>query len=240
MRLKEFVLECIDSHCGGIEYGVLRDAVSATGEYSLLSLNTIIYRLIKERRIEKTPDSIIRMIQPISEKFSLSLDEETVELYRKLKSKFPFSAISMWNTGAIGSLLHDVPDSDILVVSVDKDIMPTFMDVLENVTDRLAFYDTDKFNVERFSSVRNIIVVSQLVSQAPLQEKDGITYPKIEKILVDILCENSLSFLSGSQAYDIYTEAFNRYDINRKALLRYAGRRSRTEEVKTILNEIDR
>ena len=163
-----------------------------------------------------------------------------IALYKRIKERFPFSTICMWNTDSIINLMHDVPGNDIWVINAEKDILPAFMDVLENMTNRLAFYDTDKSNVERFSSSKDILVVSQLVSQAPLREDNGITYPRIEKILVDILCENSLHFLSGSQAYDIYTTAFEKYDINKKALLRYAGRRSRAEEVKTILEEIGR
>ena len=232
------VIGHISTYSDGIPYEVLSDAITTTGRYSVPSLNTTLYRLSKEGRIVKTKDGNIKLVN--AKEFSISLDEEMIALYKRIKERFPFSAICMWNTDSIINLMHDVPGNDIWVINAEKDILPAFMDVLENMTNRLAFYDTDKSNVERFSSSKDILVVSQLVSQAPLREDNGITYPRIEKILVDILCENSLHFLSGSQAYDIYTTAFEKYDINKKALLRYAGRLSRAEEVKTILEEIGR
>ena len=232
------VIGYTSNYSDGIPYGVLSDVVTTTGRYSVPSLNTTLYRLSKEGRIVKTKDGNIKLVN--AKEFSISLDEEMIALYKRIKERFPFSTICMWNTDSIINLMHDVPGNDIWVINAEKDILPAFMDVLENMTNRLAFYDTDKSNVERFSSSKDILVVSQLVSQAPLREDNGITYPRIEKILVDILCENSLHFLSSSQAYDIYTTAFEKYDINKKALLRYAGRRNRTEEVKTILEEIGR
>lgn len=237
MGLKEMVIGYTSNYSDGIPYGVLSDVVT-TGRYSVPSLNTTLYRLSKEGRIVKTKDGNIKLVS--AKEFSVSLDEEMVALYKRIKERFPFSNICMWNTDSIINLMHDVPGNDICIINVEKDILPAFMDALENMTNRLSFYDTDKSNIERFSSSKNILVVSQLVSQAPLREVNGITYPRIEKILVDIICENSLHFLAGSQAYDIYATAFEKYNINKKALLRYAGRRSRTEEVKTILEEIGR
>ena len=38
----------------------------------------------------------------------------------------------------------------------------------------------------------------------------------------------------------IYAAAFDRYAVSRKTLLRYAGRRNRTETVNTILKEIEK
>lgn len=238
MGLKDLVIGYTSNYSDGIPYGVLSDVVTTTGGYSIPSLNTTLYRLSKEGRIEKTKDGNIKLLK--AKDFSVLLDEENVSLYKRIKERFPFSTICMWNTDSIINLMHDVPGNDLCIINVEKDILSTFLDVLETLTDRLAFYDTDKSNIRRFSSSKGVLVISQLVSQAPLREDNGITYPRIEKILVDILCENALHFLSGSQAYDIYDAAFEKYDINKKALLRYAGRRSRAEEVNTILEEIER
>ena len=49
-----------------------------------------------------------------------------------------------------------------------------------------------------------------------------------------------MSEASGSEAYAIYAAAFDRYAVSRKTLLRYAGRRNRTETVNTILKEIEK
>ena len=77
-----------------------------------------------------------------------------------------------------------------------------------------------------------------MVSQAPTMDIVGVTVPSLEKILVDILCDNALRAMTGSQAYEIYSATFDRFNVEKKKLLRYAGRRNRKQEVEKILKEI--
>lgn len=117
-------------------------------------------------------------------------------------------------------------------------VPPMVADALENLTSSLILRDSEKSTLTRLAAGREIVVVTPQVSQAPVEVLDGITVPTLEKILVDILSDNALHALTGSEAYAIYSTAFDRYAVSRKTLLRYAGRRNRTDAVNTIMKEI--
>ena len=148
--------------------------------------------------------------------------------------------ISIWHTDAILSLMHDIPNISLTIVGAERLAADSVADALENLTGSLILRDSEKSTLTRLAAGRELVVVTPQVSQAPVEVSDGVTVPTLEKILVDILCDNALHALTGSEAYAIYAAAFDRYAVSRKTLLRYGGRRNRTEAVNTILKEIEK
>jgi len=53
--------------------------------------------------------------------------------------------------------------------------------------------------------------------------------------LVDILDDIEFSFLQGSELHYAYITIFERHNINKNKLLRYATRRGRKQEVERLL-----
>lgn len=81
-----------------------------------------------------------------------------------------------------------------------------------------------------------IIVINKLVREAPL--KKGSAEGKIEKILVDTLCDPLLiSFLSESEWPVIFQEAFRKYRIDEDTMFRYARRRHCESKLLSFLRE---
>ena len=70
-----------------------------------------------------------------------------------------------------------------------------------------------------------------LVREAPVTEFDGCHLPTIEKMLVDAVSDNELSFMQGNEIHTIYANAHR--------LLRYASRRNRKDKVERILKNIE-
>lgn len=203
------------------------------------SFSTILNRLVREQRIRKA-DGLLYPTDVFKPIFRTNPDDTTRDLFKGLKATLPFTEISIWNTSAILPLMHDIPNFSLTIVGAERLSADSVTDALENLTDRLILRDAEKDILARLAPGRSLVVVTPQVSQAPVEVENGVTCPTLEKILVDILCDNALHALTGSEAYDIYATALDRYAVNRKTLLRYAGRRNRTEEVKTILKEIEK
>ncbi len=55
----------------------------------------------------------------------------------------------------------------------------------------------------------------------------------LEKIMVDIFCDQEFSFLQGAELFTIYKNAFDKYTINRTKLLRYVSRKGKEERTST-------
>ena len=80
--------------------------------------------------------------------------------------------------------------------------------------------------------------VKNLVSEAPLQKIDGIPVSTLEKILVDIYCDQDFSYLQGSEYERIAENAMTIFNINKTKLLRYAKRHGANEELEEIYNDL--
>jgi hypothetical protein len=82
------------------------------------------------------------------------------------------------------------------------------------------------------------MVVLDLVSQSPLS-KDRPHAMTAEKLLVDIIADKTISAtFSSSEVPLIYENMFGHYNVDRRRLNRYAGRRNRTAQVKKYLDEV--
>lgn len=239
MTLTERIVSSVGRYTEGIAPAALMDLLRRKDDASESSLQNILNRLIREGRIRKT-DGFLYPVEAFKPIFRTNPDDAARKLFNSLKNSFPFTEISIWNTEAILPLMHDIPNFNLTIVGAERRSTGSVADALENLTDRLVLRDAEKDILSRLGPGRDLVVVTPQVSQAPVEVENGVTCPALEKILVDILCDNALHALTGSESYAIYAAAFDRYSVNRKTLLRYAGRRNRTEEVNNILKEIEK
>jgi hypothetical protein len=237
MKTTDAILFYIGNHpqgaCSGEVMTFVKENTSSFGK----SARSILGRLVREGRIIKKgtlyypPDSFKPPFVPF-------LDDSLKELYSSVKGAMPFANICIWHTDSLVPLMHDVPNFRMTLFGVESASVPFLADSLENMTDSLVLRESDNDIILRLASRRNLVVVGPMVSQAPTMDIVGVTVPSLEKILVDILCDNALRAMTGSQAYEIYSAAFDRFNVEKKKLLRYAGRRNRKQEVEKILKEI--
>ncbi len=239
MTLTERIISTVGTHPEGVAttelVALLREEFHSPEGSSL----TIVSRLVREGRIKKE-GGLLLPGSGFKPAFHIVPDEKTSKLFKELKAALPFSQTSIWHTDAILPLMHDIPNFRLTIVGAERLAAGSVADALENLTDSLILQDSERILLSRLAPGRELVVVTPQVSQAPVEVSDGVIVPTLEKILVDILCDNALHALTGSEAYAIYAAAFSRYALSRKTLLRYAGRRNRTEEVNAILKETEK
>ena len=95
----------------------------------------------------------------------------------------------------------------------------------------------EKYNLNE----RETFIIKPIISEAPTQNINGIETITIEKMLVDIFCDDVIfSAQQGGEMRTIFKNAFEKYTINQSKMLRYADRRRKKEElnqfIKTISN----
>lgn len=239
MTLTERIISTIGRYPEGMANTDLMTLLREDTDFPEDSFLNIVNRLIREGRIKKE-DRLLFPVNDFKPVFHIVPDEKMRKLFTDLKATLPFPHISIWHTDAILSLMHDIPNISLTIVGAERLAVDSVVDALENLTSSLILRDSEKSTLSRLTVGRELVVVTPQVSQAPVEVSDGITVPTLEKILVDILCDNSLHALSGSETYAIYATAFDRYAVSRKTLLRYAGRRNRTEAVHTIMKEVEK
>ena len=160
------------------------------------------------------------------------------DLYESLKKNYPFTKICVSEGPWISPLLHHLASNQTIYVEVEKDASEFVFDRLKSDGVK-AFYKPDADMMYRYVNLdeRNVFV-KNLVSEAPLQKIDGIPVSTLEKILVDIYCDQDFSYLQGSEYVRIAENAMTIFNINKTKLLRYAKRRGVKEELEKIYNEL--
>lgn len=82
-------------------------------------------------------------------------------------------------------------------------------------------------------------MVLDLISQVPLSQ-DNPHKITIEKMLVDIIAEKSISAtFSPSEIPFVYENVMRNYQVDRRKMNRYAGRRGKVSQIKTYTGGTD-
>jgi hypothetical protein len=126
-----------------------------------------------------------------------------------------------------------------LLVEVEKEALnPVFYFLKE--AKYPAFVNPTQEIIEKYlPREKEAVIVKPLVSEAPIQNIKGVNTASLEKMLVDIFCDNVIfSAHQGSEMRKIFMEVFTKYTLNQNRMLRYADRRRKKENFNQYLNSI--
>jgi len=135
-------------------------------------------------------------------------------------------------------MIHQ-PGRFYILIEVDKEaVQSVFFNLKEYKFS--VFVEPTKDLIEKYlPDQKETFIVKSLVSEAPLQTINGINLPTIEKMLVDIFCDDVIfAAQQGSEMRTVFREAFKKYTVNESRMIRYADRRRKKESFREYLNSI--
>ena len=160
-------------------------------------------------------------------------------IHSKLKKEFPYLRICIWNTSSFNEFMIHQPGRFYIIIEVDKDASQSvFFYLKENKFS--VFIDPTKDLIEKYiPDEKETLIVKSLVSEAPVQIINRINIATIEKMLVDIFCDDVIfAAQQGSEMRIIFKEAMIKYSVNENRMLRYADRRRKKDSFREYLNSI--
>ncbi len=181
-----------------------------------------------QRGIYKLPDDARK-------DFSVVCSEEIRQINKQIKKQFPFVGYCLWPASTLIPYMHHIPNVNFLFVDVEREVAESVFNFLKVDSHKRVFLLPSLNDIERYVSANDAIIIRPLISESPLQLVEGINTPTIEKVLVDIVGDVEFSFLQGSEINYVYTTIFERHNVNKNKLLRYATRRGRKEEVEQLI-----
>ena len=133
-------------------------------------------------------------------------------------------------------MLHQ-PGRFYTLIEVDKETTQSVFYFLKEIKKNI-FLEPDTEILSLYaSSEKETIIIKSLVSEAPVQMLQGVLTTTIEKLLVDVFCDDVLfAAQHGKEMKTIFKEAFEKYTINENKMLRYANRRGKKEAFSNYLN----
>lgn len=165
-----------------------------------------------------------------------------LNLHTFLKRSFPFATICIWNIQELTRFMHHIPNINFTIIEVEKDLISSVSDRLSEINGHITLTNPPLEIFQSFVSFKNLIILKKLISQAPLTNdiefEKYCSFPRLEKILVDILCDNEFYFLHGMETKYVYQNAFDSCQINVNMLMRYASRRNKQKDVESLLGNI--
>ena len=225
LKHKEFTRKELVSDFGS------RNQIKSSG-----SLSEQLNRLLKAGQLTRIERGLYRLSNDVRENFSVLCSEEMKQINQQIKTQFPFANYCLWSASTLMPYMHHIPNLNLLFVDVEREAAESVFNLLNSDSKKRVFLKPSLTDIERYISSNDAIIIRPLISESPLQMIEGINTPRIEKVLVDIVVDVEFSFLQGSEINYVYTTIFEKHNVNKNKLLRYATRRGRREEVEQLIN----
>jgi len=157
--------------------------------------------------------------------------------YNIISKNFPFSRACVWHTSVFNEFMQHQIGKFYYLVEVEKDALEAIFYYLKEKNLSVFLNPNQEVLDKYIPDNRDIYIVKTLVSEAPTQQIGKNCTVSIEKILVDIFCDETLfAAQQGAEMRTIFNEAMAKYTINQNKMLRYADRRKRKNDFNNYLN----
>ena len=162
-------------------------------------------------------------------------------LYNKIHQHLPFLPVCIWNTSILNEFMIHQLARFFTIVEVEKEAMESVFHFLKE-NNMHAFLNPDSDIINNYAvGEKNPIIIKPLVSEAPMQNVQGIPTATMEKLLVDIFSDEVVfAAQQGSEMETIFREALDKYTVNESRMLRYADRKRKKESFSIYLNKVSK
>ena len=203
-------------------------------DWSDNTINMYLSKLKKEGIINAPSRGIYEMdsgtpFQPI-------LSKELKRIFNKVKREFPYITFCIWDTVWLNDFMRHQPFKHHIIVEVEKDAAePVFSFLTETIKN--VFFNPDEEIFGRYIiSHDEVLIVKNMISGAPLLEKEKVVIPALEKLLVDMLIDTALFSAQQNEKEFIMRSALEKVTLNELKMRRYAERRNREKEINKLIN----
>ncbi|MCL2598031.1 MAG: hypothetical protein FWD66_10380 [Paludibacter sp.] len=167
------------------------------------------------------------------------ISPKSKSIYNKISKDFPFSRICVWHTSVFNEFMQHQMGKFYYLVEVEKDAVEAVFYSLKERNLSVFLNPNQEILDKYIPENKDIYIVKTLVSEAPTQQIGKIYTVSIEKMLVDIFCDETIfAAQQGAEMRTIFNDALSKYTINQNKMLRYADRRKRKNDFNNYLKTI--
>jgi hypothetical protein len=172
-------------------------------------------------------------------KFTPSFSVELRQIDHEVITAFPYAETLIWETRLLHEFMLHQPGQSQVILETEKDVSESVFNFLNTRWIGRVFLQPDRLTFERYALPRSdSIVITSLLSQSPHQNVEGVSTPKLEKILVDIFADDDIFYIfHGEELAHIFDSAFERYQVSQKTIFRYAQRRKLDQKLRDFLQK---
>ncbi len=203
-------------------------------DWSDNTINMYLSRLKKKGVIHSPSRGIYELDRRAS--FQPNISTTLKRIFNKIKREFPYIAFCVWDTVWLHDFMRHQPFKHYIVLEVEKDACESVFGYLSE-TMKNIFLNPDEELFDRYiSNLDGVVIIKNMVSEAPLIEEQKVIIPSLEKLLVDMLIDTALFSAQQSEKEFIMRSVVKKYTLNELKMRRYANRRNRTREINELIN----
>ena len=198
--------------------------ISTITKYSRNTVTCLLYRLVEA-------GDIIRVEKGLYAKaanktvFKVEPTDEEIALVNKIKAKYPFAPLCVYNGAVLSPLQHHLSANNMTYIETDRSAVESIFNYLREDDDKVWLAPDSDFIYKYVDLAKGGLIVKPLVTESPVQTVNGVTTPTLEKLLVDIRKDPDFAYLQGTETERMFENADSMYVINKTRLNRYARRR---------------
>ncbi|MEK6917233.1 MAG: DUF6577 family protein [Nanoarchaeota archaeon] len=189
-----------------------------------------IYHLKHQNIIRVIKRGIYSLSQKIA--YQTPAEETLQKIFGEIKQNYPLVNLCVWDTRCLNDFMIHQAARFLLIVEVEPDAAESVFYYLRDNEYKNVYLQPDAEIMSKYVyQDTETIIVKSLVSKSPLQKNNNIAVPRLEKILVDIICEEVILGSFRGEMENIFNTAYEKFDINFSVLLNYADRRGKKKEL---------
>ena len=206
-------------------------------EVKISTVNWRIYNLVQIGILQRIGRGQFRLGK--GRNYLPEISSKMKSIYSKVKREFPYTDVCIWNTSSLNEFMIHQPFKFYCMLELEKEATESIFYFLKE-SNFSVFLDPSIDILEKYvPENKQIIIIKSLISEAPLLSIGGIKTTSIEKMLVDIFCDDIIfSAQQGSEMRTIFETAFTKYTVNQSKMLRYANRRRKKEKFMEFIETI--
>jgi hypothetical protein len=167
-------------------------------------------------------------------------DNNITNIANLIKREYDPQFYTIWDTIHLNEFTELQVVNASIVLEVEKGFTDSVFFSLRREGVLNVFTKLNEQLVELYvTSAERPVIIKSFLGRAPIQQINNIVVPKLEKVLVDLYCDNDVYYpWQGGQLRQIYKNATTRYNLNFTKMFNYAKRRHRLAEIRQILLEV--
>lgn len=198
------------------------------------SINVYLSKLKKEGILKNHSRGLYTLKE--KKQYRPVIDAKLKRLFNKIKKAYPYVDFCVWNTLWLNDLMRHQPFTFYTILEVEKDAMQSVFYKLKH-QGKQVFLEPEATTFELYiHNTDDVIIIKQLISEAPLIKTENIAIPSLEKLLVDMIADTNIYAAQQGELDFIYLSAFDKFEVNKSKMKRYALRRNKAKEVEQITN----
>ncbi|GHT12555.1 hypothetical protein FACS189426_16110 [Bacteroidia bacterium] len=210
---------------------------SADEQIKSATVNWRIYSLVQKGVLQRVGRGKFRLGN--SKIFIPEISPKLKSLYNKIHKEFPFTAVCVWHTSVFNEFMQHQMGKFYYMIEVEKESAEAVFYVLKE-QNLAVFLNPNQDILNKYLPENKMIyIVKSLVSEAPIQKVKRVCTLSIEKMLVDIFCDETLfAAQQGAEMRTVFNEVLSKYTVNQSKMLRYANRRKKKTSFENYLKTV--